>query len=70
MSTIENAKKAMDWTHPNDRQSCGNCAHVVVDDALRFSRPALRCKPGGFFTHRHAICGDYEPHSLTGSAPK
>jgi hypothetical protein len=68
MSTIDNAKKAMGWMHPNQRQSCGNCQHVVVSESHRME---LRCKPGGFFTPRYAICDDYVTMALTdGSVPK
>lgn len=70
MSSIENAKRAMDWMHPNQRQSCGNCAHVKVEASSRNNIIAIfRCARGGFLTPRHAICGEYEPAVLTGSAP-
>ena len=71
MSGIENTKRAMDWMHPNDRQSCGNCAKVKVE---KFSSHAgkwtiFRCTPGGFITPRHALCGEYVPQA-DGNAPK
>lgn len=72
MSGIGNAKQAMDWMHPNDRQSCGNCIKSELDSyTSQGMHINLRCIPGGFFTPRHAICGEYEPMKLTdGSVPK
>lgn len=69
MSGIDNAKQAMDWMHPSERQSCGNCEQVTFykHESARF--PEYRCIKGGFFTTRYAICGEYVPAAPTGSAP-
>lgn len=65
MSGIDNAKRAMDWRHPNDRQSCGNCTKAKVDTFSSHGKFTIfRCTPGGFITPRHAICGEYEPEDL------
>lgn len=68
MSGVDNVKRAMDWMHPNDRQSCRNCQHAEVAAILRFSRPELRCRQGGFFTSLYAICGEFTPVVFKGAA--
>lgn len=70
MSGIDNAKQVMGWLHPNARPCCRNCERVVVDGALHYDRPQLRCTPGGFFTQAYAICDQHTPMTLTGDAPK
>lgn len=60
MSSIDTAKKAANWQHPNTRAGCVNCKHgsVQADNGM-FCGPSWRCARHGFFTHKHAICNDW-----------
>lgn len=60
MSTIENAKKLVNWQHPNRRRGCHLCKHGYQEvDRGGLCSPSWRCGLHGFYTHRHAICDDW-----------
>lgn len=57
MSSIDNLKHAMGWQHPTLRDRCANCIHVEQGALVPgFSRSAVRCTKGLFFTHPNAVC--------------
>lgn len=62
MSSIDNAKKVMDWQAPGERQACGNCRFVQESNAGQgFCQSSWRCGKGGFYTARFAKCKHWEP---------
>lgn len=68
MSTIENAKRSMGWVAPQVRPACGNCDHVDVELGMDPGNASYRCRAGGFWTARFAICERHVPLRLTGGA--
>lgn len=68
MSSIDNAKKCAGWQHPNVRRGCINCMHGYQEAAgAGFCPPSWRCGLGGFFTHRHAICDQWQERKARGA---
>lgn len=64
MSTIDNAKQAAHWQHPNERDGCQNCKHGYQEaDRGGFCPPSWRCGLHSFYTKPFAICDFREARS-------
>jgi hypothetical protein len=61
MSSIDNARRAAGWKHPNERASCKNCKHgEQTDTGNGFCSPMIRCTRHGFYSKLFAICNDWK----------
>lgn len=61
MSTIAVAKRAANWQHPAERNSCSNCQHVRREHHPKdIGKAQWTCKKHGFFTLAFGLCDHWE----------
>lgn len=60
MSTIENAKRAMGWKHPNQRERCATCSRSNASANSHLLREQIRCNKGGFITTSFSVCNEWK----------
>lgn len=64
MGTIKTAKSAMGFVPTQERTD--NCGHFVHFDTSYpdrmppYDKPSFRCRKGGFYVSKLAVCGQHE----------